>query len=167
MYQLSLFDLEYSTTSTSLVLPQLIQNHIKSSNSFQQLWSPRVYSPKLIDSNKSENTLSILWSLIILLAKLIITVLKILRYDAILFSFCYLLGALFGMNAYYFIDFLLILTCIISIFVASYEKWLFRYVSLIEYDNVLSNTYNENRYWKKIKLVAYGLVIGTISTFII
>lgn len=170
MYQLSLFDLEYSTTSTNLVLPQFIQNHIKSSNSFQQLWSPRVYSPKLIDSNKSKSTLSILWSLIILLVKLIITGLyfctKILRYDTILFSLCYLLGALFGMNAYYFIDFLLILTCIISIFVATYEKWLFHYVSLIEYDNLLSNTDNENRYWKKIKLAAYGLAIGTILTFI-
>jgi hypothetical protein len=70
------------------------------------------------------------------------------------------------MNAYYFIDFLLILTCIISIFVATYEKWLFHYVSLIEYDNLLSNTDNENRYWKKIKLAAYGLAIGTILTFI-
>jgi hypothetical protein len=59
MYQLSLVDFESSSTSTSLILPQFAH---KSSNSFQQLWSPRVYSPKLIDSNISKSTLSILWS---------------------------------------------------------------------------------------------------------
>jgi hypothetical protein len=173
-YQVSLFDIECSSTSTNLILPQFIQNHIKSSNSFQQLWSLRMYSPKLIDSNTSKNTLSILWSLIILLSKLIMTgfyflysCTKILRYDPILFSFCYLLGTVFGMNAYFLIDFFLILICIISIFVATYEKWLFRSVNLNDYDHELNNTERENRYWKQIKLAAYGLAIGTISTFIV
>lgn len=171
MYQLSISNIECNLTSINLQLPQFVQNQIQSSNFFQQFWSPRIYSAKLIDSNTSENTLSILWSLIILLSKLIINgfyfCTKILRYDRILFSFCYLLGALFGNNVYFFIDFLLIIICVLSILVATYEKWLFRYINLNEYNNELTNTENTNRYWNRIKVVAYGIVIGTISTFFV
>jgi hypothetical protein len=49
------FDIESCKQSTCLVLLQSIQTHIKSSNSFQQLWSSKVYSPELINSKTSKN----------------------------------------------------------------------------------------------------------------
>jgi hypothetical protein len=165
-YEPSVFNIEFCTTSTYLVLPQFVHNHFQSFNSFQQFWSPRVYSPKLIDSHTSENALFILLSKLILTGFYILSsCTKIFRSDAILFSFCYFLGLLFGMNAYFLIDFLLILICIISILVATYEKWLFRYINLNEYDYQLNNSENNNRYWKQMKLIAYGFAIGIISTF--
>ena len=166
----SVFDIEYC--STYLLLPKFVQNHVESMDSFQQLWSFQVHSMKSIDSNTSESTLTILWSLIILLSKLIISgfyalysCAKILRYDTVLFGFCYLIGAFIVANAHFLIDFLFIVTCIISIFIATYEKWLFRYIKLNEYDNELNNNENENRYWRRIKLAAYGLIIGTILNY--
>ena len=136
---------------------------MKDSNSFQQLWSSQVYSTKLINSDTSESTLLILWSLIITGFYFIYSCTKILRYDTVLFGFCYWLGILFGVNAYFSIDFLLIVICIISIIVATYEKWLFHSIDLNEYDNID----NENQYWGRVTLAAYGLTIGTITTCII
>ena len=170
MHHLSPFHLEHCTTSTCLILPQLVENHVESSNSFQQLWSTQVYLTQLADFNTSENSLSILWSFIRLIAKSIRTGLyvlyscaNILRYDTSLFGFYYFLGILFGMNAYFSIDFLLIMTCIISVFVATYEKWLVYAIDLNVYDNINI----ENQCWRRIRLAVYGLAIGTISTYII
>jgi hypothetical protein len=143
----SLFNIESCKQSTCFVLPQSIENNIKSSNSFQQLWSLRVYSPKLIDSENPS------WSLINLLS-------KILQYEPIFFVFCYLFGALIGTH----IDFLLIFTCIISILVVTYEKWLFHFN---KHDHSENNIDNKNRYSKQIKLATLGFAIGTISTLIV
>ena len=163
-YQPSLVDINPGTTSTSLVLPQSVQNHINSPNSFQQLWSSRVYSPKLIDSKISKNTLSILT---MMKFPSLYSCTKILKYDPVLFGCCYVLGALFGMHAYFFIDFLLMLTCIISILVATYEKWLFNYINLNEFESQLNTNENENRYRRPIKVAAYGFGIGILSTFFV
>jgi hypothetical protein len=167
MCHLSVFHFEHCTTSTCLMLPQLVQNQDYSVSCFQQLWSSQVHLTNLKKFNTSGNTLSVLWTFISLISKLIMTGLhscvNILRYDILLLGFCYFLGVLFGMNAYFFIDFLLIVTCIISILVVTYEKWLFHYGDLNEYDNVN----NESQYWRRIQLAIYGLVIGTISTYII
>jgi hypothetical protein len=147
----------------SLLLPQFVQDYVES---YQQLWSPQVYSTGSIDANTSQSASSV--------SKLIINAsyscAKILRYDTVLFGFCYLIGAVLATNVYFFIDFLLIVICIISILVATYEKWLFHHISLNEYNNngdELNNNDSQNQYWRRIKLAAYGLVIGTISTYII
>ncbi|CAF3666515.1 unnamed protein product [Rotaria sp. Silwood1] len=175
MCHISLVNIEYCTTSKYFIIPQLIENHIESFDCFQQYWSPQLYLTKLINSNRSENILSNHWSLLILYSKFIITRLhlfysyiKIFRYDILLFSFYYLLGTLFGMNAYLFIDFLLLITCIISICMSTYKKWVFFYIYSNKYDNndnELTYVENKNQYWKLLKLIAYGFTIGTISTY--
>ncbi|CAF1241192.1 unnamed protein product [Rotaria sordida] len=169
IYHHSRINIEYCTISKYFLLPQFTENHIEC---FQQLWSPQVYLTKFINFNTSKNILSIHWSLIILFSKLIITGLyifysyiKILRYDLFIFSFYYLLGLLFGMNAYLFIDFILLLTCFIYICMNTYKKCFFYYIDLNKYDNELTNMKNKNQYWKLFKLVAYGFAIGIISTY--
>jgi hypothetical protein len=74
----SYFDIESCKQSNCLVFLQSIQTHIKSSNSFQQLCSSKVYSPELINSKTSENPSCSLTNFLS----------KILQYDAIFFVFC-------------------------------------------------------------------------------
>ncbi|CAF3153856.1 unnamed protein product [Rotaria sp. Silwood2] len=172
-----LINIEHCITSKCFIIPQFIENNIESFNYFQQFWSPYVYLTKFINSNRSKNILSINCSLFILFSKFIITGLylfyyyvKILRYDILLFSFYYLLGSLFGMNAYLFIDFILFITFITCICMSIYKKWLFYYIRLNKYDNndnELNNVENKNQYSRLIKLIAFGFIIGTISTYFI
>ncbi len=83
-----------------------------------------------------------------------------IRCNILCFLLTHLLDALLATN----IDFLLIFTYVISILVASYEKWLFHFN---EHDHSENNMDEKNRYSKQIKLAACGFAIETISTFIV
>ncbi|CAF3961970.1 unnamed protein product [Adineta steineri] len=165
-----LYDIECCKKSTCLALPQLNQNNIKLCNSFQQLWSPQIYVTKSIDSKRSKTELYHFWSLIIRISKLIINGLNVLysyviflRYDTVLFCFCYLLGILFGININFLIDFIFIIIYIISICMTTYEKWLLYQINLNEYNSIN----NESQCCRRIQLIASAFILGIISISII